>query len=107
MITRFPAAQRIAVVCGGGSNGGDGRVAVRVLQEAGREAAETDDVEGADLVVDALFGTGFRGEPRPEAAERIERINAAGAPVWRSTSRPGSTPRRERSPARRCVPRRR
>src|SRR5207249_5655578 len=30
---------------------------------------------------DALFGTGFSGAPRPEAAALIERINAAGKPV--------------------------
>jgi ADP-dependent NAD(P)H-hydrate dehydratase / NAD(P)H-hydrate epimerase len=77
----FPYARRFAVVCGGGSNGGDGRVAARVLRDAGREAVETDVVEGADVVVDALFGTGFRGAPRPGAAAVIERINASGAPV--------------------------
>ena len=33
------------------------------------------------MIVDALFGTGFHGEPREEAAATIERINAAGAPV--------------------------
>jgi NAD(P)H-hydrate epimerase len=32
-------------------------------------------------VVDALFGTGFHGEPRPEAASLIERMNATGAPI--------------------------
>ena len=81
VLQRFPEARRVAVVCGGGSNGGDGRIAVRILREADRDAVETTAVEQADVIVDALFGTGFHGEPREEAAATIERINAAGAPV--------------------------
>lgn len=80
-LRRFPGARRIAAVCGRGANGGDGRIAVRVLREAGRDAEETTDPGGADLVVDALFGTGFHGEPRPDAAALIEAMNAAGVPV--------------------------
>jgi NAD(P)H-hydrate epimerase len=80
-IRAYPEARRFAVVCGGGANGGDGRVAAGLLRQAGREAVETDDLAGADVVVDALFGTGFRGEPRPEAVALIERINASGLPV--------------------------
>jgi ADP-dependent NAD(P)H-hydrate dehydratase / NAD(P)H-hydrate epimerase len=77
----FPDARRIVGVCGGGANGGDGRIALRLLADAGIDAEESDDFEGADLVLDALFGTGFSGEPRREAAARIERMNASRVPI--------------------------
>ncbi len=80
-LRRFPDARRFVAVCGGGANGGDGRIAVDVLRSAGREAVVADGVEGADVILDALFGTGFDGEPREDAARKIEAINSAGVPV--------------------------
>ena len=40
-----------------------------------------DAIEGSDLVIDAMFGTGFRGRAEGDAAEAIAAIDAAGCPV--------------------------
>jgi len=37
--------------------------------------------EGSAIVVDALLGTGFQGEPRGAVAEAIDAVNRTGAPV--------------------------
>jgi ADP-dependent NAD(P)H-hydrate dehydratase / NAD(P)H-hydrate epimerase len=78
VVRRYPGA-RVAAVCGGGANGGDGRIAVERL--GGTVAEVGDDLPDADVVLDALFGTGFHGEPREEAAAAIEAINGSGKPV--------------------------
>jgi NAD(P)H-hydrate epimerase len=63
--------RRIAVLAGPGNNGADGRVAADRLRERGAHVVVYDalampaEVTGADLVVDAAFGSGFRGEWRP------------------------------------------
>jgi NAD(P)H-hydrate epimerase len=44
------------------------------------KAGETD-LGTPEVIVDALFGTGFSGEPRADAAALIERMNATGARV--------------------------
>jgi NAD(P)H-hydrate epimerase len=78
----FAGARSWVVVCGGGSNGGDGRIMARRLEQAGKEVRVLDAKAGervlgdADVVVDALFGTGFTGTPREDAAVLIEAMNA-------------------------------
>jgi NAD(P)H-hydrate epimerase len=83
----FPHAVSWTVVCGGGANGGDGRIAAQALREAGREVLVVDAKAGEtalgspDAIVDALFGTGFAGEPRADAAALIDSMNGTGVPV--------------------------
>jgi NAD(P)H-hydrate epimerase len=77
LMRRYPDARRIALHAGGGANGGDGRIAAEILRAQGRELGE----ERPDVVIDALLGTGLKGEPRDETARLIEQINGSGAPV--------------------------
>jgi len=100
----------IRIVVGKGNNGGDGLAAARYLREEGRSvdvlaagdlAEQKGDaaaslerlpgerpqefdprlLEGSGLVIDALLGTGFEGEPREPVAGAIAAINDCDAPV--------------------------
>jgi hydroxyethylthiazole kinase-like uncharacterized protein yjeF len=78
VLARFPEARSFAAVCGGGANGGDGRIAAELLRSAGWEEQS---LGKADVVLDALFGTGFQPPPREEAASQIRAMNESGRPV--------------------------
>lgn len=60
--------KRVVVVAGRGHNGDDGRVASALLARRGVQVTEVDPerqpatLPECDLVIDAAFGTGFRGE---------------------------------------------
>jgi ADP-dependent NAD(P)H-hydrate dehydratase / NAD(P)H-hydrate epimerase len=109
-VERMAADGPVTVVCGKGNNGGDGLVVARLLRDAGREVtvvcvAPPEELsgdarqnlsrlpgnapvllaagvfDGAAVIVDALLGTGFAGEPRGAIADAIDAVNAARAPV--------------------------
>ena len=89
ILDEYDDRKSITIVCGPGNNGGDGRVAASRLRQAQRDVRlveskpedEEKDLGRPDLIVDALFGTGFTGEPRPGAARLIEQINEADVDV--------------------------
>src|SRR5690606_19821106 len=68
--------RRVVVLAGKGNNGADGRSAARRLARRGARVEVIDVLDAparlpeADLVIDAAFGTGFRGEwDAPEAGD--------------------------------------
>jgi NAD(P)H-hydrate epimerase len=108
--TRWPAAKHLAVLCGGGNNGGDGYEVARLaavdgmtvdvlaladpstLQGDARVMAEAYQASGGavrpfdslprrtDLIVDALLGTGLDRDVQGEWAQAILAANAHLAP---------------------------
>ena len=106
---QLSVGSRVVIACGPGANGGDGFVAAAILKRRGyrvelgcigprealsglqaRVAAEWPDPvqtiedlkpDGAERVIDALFGAGLSRAIEGPAAAAIERINMSGASV--------------------------
>jgi hydroxyethylthiazole kinase-like uncharacterized protein yjeF len=89
--------RRVVIVCGKGNNGADGRVAGQRLAGWGARVDRFDlagleqpvlnrhsfdrALDRADLAVDAMFGTGFRGPLDGDAAFAADALTAAPCPV--------------------------
>jgi hydroxyethylthiazole kinase-like uncharacterized protein yjeF len=109
VVRRYPRGSRVIVLCGPGNNGGDGFVCARYLRERGyqvrlallgrREDLSRDpkemarrwdeaiepmslqSLEGAQIIVDAIYGTGLRDDVSGVPAQMIEEVTARGLPV--------------------------
>jgi len=118
ILEHYRQANRIAVICGKGNNGGDGFVIARKLHRAGRvvealllaapselrgdalamyqrlpvtptllrgaeelQAESSRSLANADLLVDALLGTGFRPPVEGFYADAIAAMNNSGKPM--------------------------
>jgi len=125
VLSDYPQAERIGILCGKGNNGGDGFAVARKLAEAGRairvlllcdpeelrgdaatmfqnmlrklhpmnvaplivreeswlDSLEAAEIFTADVIVDAILGTGFRPPVSPLYAAAIGKMNAASGPI--------------------------
>src|SRR5882762_3708169 len=125
VLSDYPQAERVGIVCGKGNNGGDGLAVARKLVEAGRavrilllcdpeelrgdaaamfqklvqtlrplknaplivrdasglDSSDAAEIFAADVIVDAILGTGFRPPVSPLYEAAIGKTNAASAPV--------------------------
>ncbi len=78
VLSRYPAAKQIGVICGKGNNGGDGFVAARKLREAGKEVHLLLLAEPGELRGDAAEMFSRMAEP-PVVARSEAELNTESA----------------------------
>ena len=70
------------VVCGPGNNGGDGRVAARLLEQQGVPVSLGNAAPAQpSVVIDALLGLGLNRPPSTDMLASIAAMQACGAPI--------------------------
>lgn len=90
LMAHLQKENKVKIFCGSGNNGGDGLVVARRLSEVGvsnhvykvRDFQSESDfpaIEGNDIIVDALFGSGLNRPIEGLAAELIHYLNAQRA----------------------------
>lgn len=109
VVRRFPRGSKVSICCGRGNNGGDAFVCARILRERGfqirlgllgkpeelkaepKEMARRWDetiepltvsmLEGTEVVVDGIMGSGLKGPVNGEIADIIQSVNDKKIPV--------------------------
>lgn len=111
LVSRWPQARELTVLCGKGNNGGDGYLVALLAAQAGwqvkvltlcepkelvgdaQRACQAAELAQIDIdawrpgqtlsgvVLDAMLGTGLKGEVREPFASAISSVNASGLPV--------------------------
>jgi NAD(P)H-hydrate epimerase len=111
VISRYPQHKKILVLCGAGNNAGDGYVVARLARQAGLDISvvslidpdtlkneallayhdwlsvaknTTTDIsviDEAEIIVDALLGTGLKRDVSAQWAEWIDAVNKSEKPV--------------------------
>jgi len=111
LTSRYPDHKKILVLCGAGNNAGDGYVVARLARQAGlgvrvislidpatlkneallayqdwqsvaeNSVAELSQIDEADIIIDALLGTGLKRAVSTQWAEWIKAVNDSAKPV--------------------------
>ena len=130
MLKESNTGKSIAILCGAGNNGGGGMVTARHLHNRGLDVhllrvgdsplkeipAQQSEILakmglrnepdfnllGTDIIIDAMIGYGLKGDPRPDVAMYIKRVNASGKPIL-SLDAPSGLDTSSGTPGKLCV----